>query len=151
MVSATPRPRFTPGNRIPGTHWIGIWVASELVSKQARGKKKSFASAGDRTPVKSVVRHCADWATPAPRPQGAVSQEAGILAEGLFWSRVFGLFVGICTCARSVAGQGLAILQARFGLKVKTGGTKGQKATLSYSVKKYIFWLYFYLTFLVLF
>jgi hypothetical protein len=23
VVSVTPRPRFTPGERIPGTHWIG--------------------------------------------------------------------------------------------------------------------------------
>jgi hypothetical protein len=26
MVSITPRPRFTPGGRTPGTHWIGGWV-----------------------------------------------------------------------------------------------------------------------------
>jgi hypothetical protein len=26
MVSVTPRPRFTPGERTPGTHWIGGWV-----------------------------------------------------------------------------------------------------------------------------
>jgi hypothetical protein len=26
MVSVTPRTRFTPGERTPGTHWIGGWV-----------------------------------------------------------------------------------------------------------------------------
>jgi hypothetical protein len=26
VVSVTPQPRFTPGERIPGTHWIGGWV-----------------------------------------------------------------------------------------------------------------------------
>jgi hypothetical protein len=26
VVSITPRPRFTPGERTPGTHWIGGWV-----------------------------------------------------------------------------------------------------------------------------
>jgi hypothetical protein len=26
VVSVTPRPRFTPGERTPGTHWIGGWV-----------------------------------------------------------------------------------------------------------------------------
>jgi hypothetical protein len=28
VVSVTPRPRFTPGERTPGTHWIGGWVGS---------------------------------------------------------------------------------------------------------------------------
>jgi hypothetical protein len=26
VVSVTPRPSFTPGERTPGTHWIGGWV-----------------------------------------------------------------------------------------------------------------------------
>jgi hypothetical protein len=26
VVSVTPRPRFTPGERTPGTHWTGGWV-----------------------------------------------------------------------------------------------------------------------------
>jgi hypothetical protein len=26
VVSVTPRPRFTPRERTPGTHWIGVWV-----------------------------------------------------------------------------------------------------------------------------
>jgi hypothetical protein len=44
-----------PLERTPGTHWAG-W-ASELVWTQ-RIEEKSFASAGDRTPVvQSIVRH----------------------------------------------------------------------------------------------
>jgi hypothetical protein len=26
VVSVTPRPRFIPGERAPGTHWTGGWV-----------------------------------------------------------------------------------------------------------------------------
>jgi hypothetical protein len=59
MVSVTPRPRFTPGESTPGTHW-----ASEPVWKQ-RLEEKHSASVGDRTPVvQSVVRHYTNWATP---------------------------------------------------------------------------------------
>jgi hypothetical protein len=27
LVSVTPRPRFTPGEKTPSTHWAGGWVA----------------------------------------------------------------------------------------------------------------------------
>jgi hypothetical protein len=58
VVSVTSRPRFTPG-----THCIGKWVGLETgLDTEA----KSFASAGNRTPVfQSAVRHYTDWATPA--------------------------------------------------------------------------------------
>jgi hypothetical protein len=35
VVSITPRPRFTPGERTPGTHWIGGWVGG-LQSRSGR-------------------------------------------------------------------------------------------------------------------
>jgi hypothetical protein len=66
MVSITPRPCFTPGERTSGTHWIGGWVGPEPARTQ-RLEEKSCAFDGDRTPVvQSVIRHYTDWATPAP-------------------------------------------------------------------------------------
>jgi hypothetical protein len=60
MVSVTHLPRFTPGKRPSGTHWIEGWVSLRAgVDPEARAK--SFASAGDRTPVvQSVVRRYTD-------------------------------------------------------------------------------------------
>jgi hypothetical protein len=39
-----------PRERIPGTHWIGVWVGLGA-GLYAEVREKSFASAGDRTPV----------------------------------------------------------------------------------------------------
>jgi hypothetical protein len=37
--NVTPRPRFTPGERIPGTHWIGGWVGPRAgLDAEARRK-----------------------------------------------------------------------------------------------------------------
>jgi hypothetical protein len=33
VVSVTPRPRFTPGERTPGTHWTGGWVGPRRQGK----------------------------------------------------------------------------------------------------------------------
>jgi hypothetical protein len=39
VVSITPRPRFTPGERTPVTHWIGGWVDHRAgLDAEARGK-----------------------------------------------------------------------------------------------------------------
>jgi hypothetical protein len=62
MVSVTPRPRFGPGKG-PLVHIVqeAGWT-SEPVWTQG-WEEKSFASAGDRTPVvQSVVRHYTAWA-----------------------------------------------------------------------------------------
>jgi hypothetical protein len=49
VVSVTPRPLFTPGERTLGTHWTGGWVDPRAsLDTEARGKIL-FASAGDRT------------------------------------------------------------------------------------------------------
>jgi hypothetical protein len=62
VVSLTPRPRFTPGkgHRYPLDRTLGG-------PQDTRTEENSLASAGDRSAVmQSVVRHCTDWATPAP-------------------------------------------------------------------------------------
>jgi hypothetical protein len=64
--SVTPQPRFTPGKE----SWYSL--DRRLGGPQSRSghrgyRKKSFVSAGNRTPVvQSVVRQYNDWATPAP-------------------------------------------------------------------------------------
>jgi hypothetical protein len=63
VVSIMPRPRFTPGERTPGTIVQEAGWAPEPVWTQ-RLEEKSSASVGDRTPVvQSVVKHYTDWAT----------------------------------------------------------------------------------------
>jgi hypothetical protein len=38
VVSVTPRPRFTPGERTPGNHWTGGWVGRRAgLDAEARG------------------------------------------------------------------------------------------------------------------
>jgi hypothetical protein len=40
VVSVTPRPHLTPGERTPGTHWTGGWVGLRAgLDTEARGKK----------------------------------------------------------------------------------------------------------------
>jgi hypothetical protein len=71
VVSVTPRPPFTSGERTPGTNWIGGWVGSRAGMDTQRLEEKSFSFAGDRAPVfHSVVRPYTDGATPAPTDWG---------------------------------------------------------------------------------
>jgi hypothetical protein len=68
MISVTPRPRFTPGERAPGTHRIGSWMGSRAgLDTEAIGKIRCLCrgSNPDRPDVQSVVRHHTAWATPA--------------------------------------------------------------------------------------
>jgi hypothetical protein len=66
VVSVTPRPRFTPG-----THWIGGWVGLRSGLDTETRRKKSFASAGDRTSiVRPVVRYYAMWRIQKTCPTG---------------------------------------------------------------------------------
>jgi hypothetical protein len=62
VISVAPRPSFTPGERTPGTHCTGGWVALRAgVVTEAR--VKSFAFTGDRTLVVqyAVISH---WIVP---------------------------------------------------------------------------------------
>jgi hypothetical protein len=54
--------RFTPGKRVPGTHWTGGWVAPEPVWTLC-SRDKSVTTAGNRSPPSQpVVRPYTDWA-----------------------------------------------------------------------------------------
>jgi hypothetical protein len=69
VVSVTPRPRFTPGERTHGTHWTGSQVGPRAgLDTEARGKISCLCQGSnlDRPVVQSVARHYTDWATPAP-------------------------------------------------------------------------------------
>jgi hypothetical protein len=70
VVSVTPRPRFTPGERTPGTHCTGGWVGPRAgMDTEARGKIlcPCRGSNPDRPVVQPVVRHYTAWANPAPK------------------------------------------------------------------------------------
>jgi hypothetical protein len=68
-VSVTTRPRFTPGERTSGTHWLGGWMGP-TVRLDTEARRKIFrlcrGSNSNSPVVQSVVRHYTDWATPAP-------------------------------------------------------------------------------------
>jgi hypothetical protein len=69
VVSVTPRQRFSPGERTPGSHCTGGWVGPRAgLDTEARGKIlcPCRGSNPDRPVVQPVVRHYADWANPAP-------------------------------------------------------------------------------------
>jgi hypothetical protein len=68
VVSVTPRPRFTPGEKIPGTHCTGSWVGPRAgPDSEVRGRILCLCRKSnlDRPVVQSVARHYTDWATPA--------------------------------------------------------------------------------------
>jgi hypothetical protein len=60
--------RFTPGEKAPGTHWIGVWVDSRACLDDV--KKKKFLTYQGSTSNTSVVQPVAsrytDYAIPAP-------------------------------------------------------------------------------------
>jgi hypothetical protein len=69
VVSVTPRPCFSPGERTPSTHCTGGWVGTRAgLDTEARGKVLClcWVSSPVRPVVQPVARHHTDWATPAP-------------------------------------------------------------------------------------
>jgi hypothetical protein len=70
VVSLTPRPRFTPEERNPCTHFTGSWVDSRASLDTEAKEKILLPLPGielDRPVVQSVVKPYTDWATPAPK------------------------------------------------------------------------------------
>jgi hypothetical protein len=66
VVSVAPRPRFTPGERTPGTHCTGGWVGPRVgPDTEDIGKILCLCRGSnlDRPVVQPVARHCTDWAT----------------------------------------------------------------------------------------
>jgi hypothetical protein len=81
--ASRPSLAFPPGKRHPVPIGYEAGWATELV-RTHKLEKKSFASAGDQTPVvESVVRHCTDWASPAPK-RFTKQQHMGILTTFIF-------------------------------------------------------------------
>jgi hypothetical protein len=69
VVSFTPRPRFTSGEKIPSTHCTGGWMGPRAcLDTEDRGKilRPCRGSNLDRPVVQPVVRHYTAWANPAP-------------------------------------------------------------------------------------
>jgi hypothetical protein len=64
VVSVTSRPCFTPGEKIPGTHWTGGWVGPRVgLDTEEKYSCLCRGSNLDRPVVQSVTRHYSDWAT----------------------------------------------------------------------------------------
>jgi hypothetical protein len=65
VVSVSPRPRFTPGERTSGTHWIGDWVGLRTgLYTQARGKTPlPLTGIEPRSPGLPVRSQTLYWAT----------------------------------------------------------------------------------------
>jgi hypothetical protein len=69
VVSITSRPRFTPGERAPGTHWTGGRVCPRTVLDTEDRRNilcPCRESKPNRPAVQPVVRHYTAWAIPAP-------------------------------------------------------------------------------------
>jgi hypothetical protein len=70
VVSVTPRPRFTPRERIPGTHWVGDWVGPRAgLDTEARDKILSpLPGIEHRSPGHPVRSQTLYWLSyPAPQ------------------------------------------------------------------------------------
>jgi hypothetical protein len=70
MVSVTPGPRFTPGERTTG-HCTGGWVGPRAgLATQVKGKISCLCRVSnlDHPVVQSIARHYTDWAFLAPMP-----------------------------------------------------------------------------------
>jgi hypothetical protein len=66
VVSVTPRPPFTPGERTPGTHFTGGWVGPRA-DTEVRGKiLLPLLGIEPQSPRLPVRNQALWWATPAP-------------------------------------------------------------------------------------
>jgi hypothetical protein len=54
---------FTPGERVPGTHWIGGWIGPRSGLDTVE-KTKSFTAGNRTSAVQSVARRYTDCAIP---------------------------------------------------------------------------------------
>jgi hypothetical protein len=74
--------RFTPGERGPGTHWIGGWVCPRAGLNDV---EKILDVTGTRplTPsvVKPVASCCTDYAVPASLVLGFLSKNGGAVEQ----------------------------------------------------------------------
>jgi hypothetical protein len=86
VVSVTPQPRFTPGERTPGTHCTGGWVGPRA-DLDTDAEEKCLASAGDRT---SIAR------SSSPQPDTILTELPASCS--LLYLKLKFLFVHSCHC-----------------------------------------------------
>jgi hypothetical protein len=124
-----------PKERTPATHWIGAWGRASQLAWTQRLQEKSFAYAGDRTPVvQTLVRHYTDWAPPAPFPNHhsfkycsrsllfnfGNRKRIGIFNTGMVrWSLVHELTARRCRARHSSKSH--TCLQQRTSMRWRTG------------------------------
>jgi hypothetical protein len=60
VVSITPRPRFTPGERTPGTHWTGGWVGPRA-SLDAEARRKILCLCRGSNPGRTFRSQTLYW------------------------------------------------------------------------------------------
>jgi hypothetical protein len=78
--------RFTPAERVPGTHWIGGWVGSW--SGLDAVEKTKICTAGNQTPAfQPVARRYTDWATPTPKEENTMGKISKTMRSvSYFWN-----------------------------------------------------------------
>jgi hypothetical protein len=92
VVIVTPRPRFTPGERTPGTHCTGGWVGQRLEDTEVRGKKywnpeyTEPGPAGDLCLAVASRLHCAGQPDRfSDAITVATTSKWGIIDFAVFW------------------------------------------------------------------
>jgi hypothetical protein len=101
VVSVTPRPRFTPGERTPGAHWIGGWVGPRAGPDAGATRKILYPCRGwnlNRPFVQPVVRHYTAWATALLPPNSTISKPG--LVRFLRYLKI--IFINRNYCSASV-------------------------------------------------
>jgi hypothetical protein len=68
VVSVTPRPRFTPGERTPGIRWIGGWVGPRA-GLDTGARRKILCPCRGSNLDHPIVRHHTAWATISKRKE----------------------------------------------------------------------------------
>jgi hypothetical protein len=88
VVSVMPRPRFTPGERTPGTHWIGGWVDLRA-GLDAGARKKILCPCRGSNPDRPARSQTLYWLSSSGLRQGMAEHGDELSSTGT-WSLLFG-------------------------------------------------------------